>query len=191
MRKFIGLALTVLLLACNNKPVDSVDSPQVDSLRRIIDSDTIDAVDKLRPRQELENILKNRPGTKAADFEMLLSDESRTSFYDWLEQDGRMAVMAFYSPECNECHSQLMALDSGIAQVSKNVRVLAVDILPDLPQWRRTLDDLPSEWTIAYAGHVTDDDTYIISSTPTLYLLHPDGTVALKEATVDEILEWH
>lgn len=126
---------------------------------------------------EHRQAMTNRVGTRAADFEFIARDGSRTTLHSCL--GAPTTILFFYDPECHLCadaEDELAADPAVNASIARGeTRVIAVAPQEtDLSSWRRHATTLPSSWTIAYSpnGAINRDEIYAIRALPSLSLIH-------------------
>lgn len=183
-----------LITATAETYLDHPNSPMRDEetyilfLRNIIASPRLTDDEKLRPRHRLEEALKNRPGTAATDFSILLRDGS-TSTLSKLLSRADATLLIFYDPDCDHCKQII----GQIAEVSfpAGVQVLAVDAEDDRDLWQQTAATLPAGWQVGFATTpILDRELYTLPASPTLYVISSEGTVIMKDANVDRALSY-
>lgn len=140
-----------------------------------------------------DDIMRNRPGTPAADFTFATADGGTSTA---LDPEGRSrTLLVFYDPDCDTCHHLIGRLRSAAALqtavATAALRVVLVYIGDDRDLWLRDAASLPDDWTIGIddCGMVEDADLYVIRNTPSVYLIDRDGTVMLKEPAFDVLVE--
>lgn len=170
-------------LADPNSPMRSEEIYML-FLRHTIASDKTDEARKARAEARLEQAMKNRPGTKGADFRMLAKDGKATSLMAEVARDTTLVM--FYDPDCAQCREFTPELEK--SETARRFRMLAVDVAADRKLWEATRSKFPPEWEVAFAiDPVEDDEIYVIPALPTLYLIAPDGTIILKDIPLGEI----
>lgn len=174
--------------------LDHPNSPMRDEetyilfLRNIIASPRLSDDEKLRPRHRLEEALKNRPGTPATDFSILLRNGSTSTLRKLLGR-ADATLLIFYDPDCEHCKQII----GQIAAVSfpPGVQVLAVDAEEDRDLWQQTAATLPAGWEVGFATTpILDRELYTLPASPTLYVISSEGTVIMKDANVDRALSY-
>ena len=131
------------------------------------------------------DILKNRPGSEAADFVFDTREGANTSLR---ALRGVPVILMFYEPDCDRCldeERRMMAnpvLQSALEE--GRVRLLAIYIGDDRDAWQRHADTLPREWQVGIDAAMAIDhgDLYSIGSTPSFYLIDEQGRVVVKDA---------
>ncbi len=171
-----------LLDATNSKMRD--EDLLIPFLRAAISSGKLGEGDRMRADFRLEIAMKNRPGTPAADF-TFTDRTGREASLKTIETE-KPILLIFFDPDCTHC---MEAIHNIIDQkTDRKFTVVAIDIADDTERWMKTKDSLPANWLAGYAGpSIEDDDLYAILDTPTIYILNPDGTVAVKDITYDKI----
>lgn len=162
-------------------------------LRNIIANEQLDDIYKIRPRYQLESAMKNRPGTKAANF--AYTTGARTQGSLWQVQ-GEYTLLMFYNPDCSDCarvekhieHSE--ALSALIA--SSRMAVIAIYPDNDMKAWRKHLPQMPEGWTVGCdpSQQITNNGLYDLPAIPNLYLLDRNKRVIFKDAPIEQIEQY-
>ena len=173
------------------KSLDEPNSPtrnedlHISVLNYIIESDNVQDIDKIRPKELLKIALKNRPDSIASDFAITLESGKTVMLHD-IKAD--YTLMYMYVPDCRVCAELVSGLKiSGILSPlikSGKLKIVAVYPDTDLEAWRNHLDEIPKEWINGYdTKHVINEDKlYDIKATPTIYLLDKNKRVLIKDA---------
>lgn len=149
-----------------------------------------------RLKTQREAVLKNRVGTRAADFAFETLSGRRMRLSEFAR--GRRTLLLFYDPDCAHCMEVMAELASSeplrTAVESGGTAVLAVYAGAgndtDRALWRREAVRIPSSWTVGYDdGTVYGRDLYVLRGMPALYLLDAAGIVLAKNATVARLAE--
>ena len=149
-------------------------------------------IHKARLRARLASALRNRPGTRAADFAYTMGDGTRGTLQSFKAE---YTLVMFYTPGCPECgrieeyipHSEVFAplIASG------RLKVLAIYPGEDVEAWRKHLPQMPAGWTVGHAPMGKDGTAaYDLPGIPALYLLDRDKTVLVRNRPVDVIEAW-
>ena len=144
-------------------------------------------------------LMANLVGEKAADLEMLNTEDKPTALYS-LAAD--YTVVFFWDPNCGHCKEEAPRLDSIYRATWKNhnVKIFAV-LTPDgkqsvKPEWLTFIKEHNiSDWTHVYKTREMDDADYAaqrpgyrqlydISLTPTIYLLDKEKRIIGKKLTL-------
>lgn len=126
----------------------------------------------------------NAPGTKAADFMFGTLTKASLTLHDYLP--GKPLVLLFYDPDCDHCREVIEELSA----IGSQIDVLAVDIAGNEKRWRQSVGLLPEDWTGAFdRSGILGNDTYVIRSMPSVYLLDAERTVVLKNPTPERLLK--
>lgn len=162
-------------------------------LERMLKSEFVDEVRKSSLKFSLDLISRNCPGKVATDFVYFLPDGSRHSLAQTRAKNNRL-LLVFYDPECPSCHEtmQEMVADGLLAEAVRagKLTVLAVYTEGNQEVWKRTLSDLPREWTVGSDREtVKQGALYDLKAMPSLYLLDGTKKVLLKDAPYAKIRE--
>lgn len=161
-------------------------------LEAITEAPCIEDIYKVRPRAQLASALKNRPGTRAADFTYVMGDGERGTLHGFRAE---YTLLMFYNPGCPEC----TRIEEYIPQsevfapliASGRLKVLAVYPDDDVMAWRSHLPQMPAGWTV---GHAPVDKggtaAYDLPGIPALYLLDRNKRVLVKDCPEDIIEAW-
>jgi len=149
-------------------------------------------------------LMANLVGEKAANLEMLDTDEKPTALYDVVAD---YTVVCFWDPNCGHCKEEVPRLDS-IYEASwkmHGVKVFAV-LTPDekenaKPEWKKFIAEHHlTGWTHAYKTKEMEEadfkaqkagfrQLYDITLTPTLYLLDKNKNIVGKKLTIQQLNE--
>ncbi len=150
-------------------------------LREMIHSDATDATMKLRYDYRLREAMKNRPGTKAADFKMTLRNGHMTTLHEAASRNSH-TIMVFYDPDCDHCKETLAMLSD--MQLPPGTAILAVDAMTDRERFEQTKSSLPASWSVAFAiDPVEEMELYSLPALPSIYLIDKSAEVILKDAS--------
>ena len=156
------------------------------------ESDFPDQALKARIRERIADVMKNRKGTKAADFKIGLSEGRITTLYRETAKAG-LTMLLFHDPECSHCHEILNLLKEmrplSEAVASGRLRVVAVYPYGDRKIWENSSGMLPLSWLDGYspAGEIERREIYSLPAMPVIYLLSSDNTVLLKDASLPQV----
>lgn len=150
-------------------------------LEEVLKSPLLKGAEKERAEYRLEMALKNRPGTKAADFNFIDTEGNPNTLHG-IRTDGRLLLL-FYDPDCDHCVETINALKT--AALPRDITIMAIDITGDKELWDRTKNSIPSDWISGFATDpIEDSETYIFQTMPTLYLLDKEKTVIQKDTSI-------
>ncbi|MCH5220828.1 MAG: DUF5106 domain-containing protein [Muribaculaceae bacterium] len=189
----------VLLTEVADKYLYDPNSPMLSEdyyilfLEQIVATPILDNYDKLRPRNQLEDALKNRPGMTAIDFRYETREGRRTTLYK--TQVKNELLMIFYDPDCDHCKEIITALRENQMLKSKvedkSLTVLAVYSGDMRELWAETSATYPADWIIGYeSGAMQENGSYILRAMPTLYLLNSNKQVILKDVLPQQLIEY-
>ena len=156
-----------------------------DFLNHIASKGNLDEAERGRAAFWLVMAMKNRQGTTATDFIMETREGKERSLLETLK-DGDNIVL-FYDPDCNHCAEVIQYLRDTPA--FSEVNVVAIDSEEDRYLWDATKYQLPENWTVGYAlDPIQETELYDFPEMPTIYLLDKDGTILLKEASIENLI---
>lgn len=154
----------------------------IEVLRAIIANEQVDEVLKIRPRDQLEMALKNRPNTIATDFALTLRNGRSIKLS---AVKATYTVLFFNNPDCNDCERVKKLLTEWS---DTRVKIVAVYPDEDIALWRKT--DYPPTWLNGYANTTSINKLYDLRAMPTLYLLDSEKRIVLKDKTIEQVLEY-
>jgi len=144
-------------------------------------------------------LMANLIGEKAANLEMLNTEDKPTALYD-LNAD--YTIICFWDPNCGHCKEEVPRLDSIYRETWKkyNLKIFAV-LTPDgkqnvKPEWVSFIKEHNlNEWTHVYKTKEMEDADYAaqrpgfrqlydITMTPTIYLLDKEKRIIGKKLTL-------
>lgn len=177
------------------------ESPMLDEesyiifLETITDSRFMEQSRRARFEYELTDAAKNRKGARAADFKFIDSKGAERSLYN--STDGQcLSILLFYDPDCDHCREVIRELEAspvvnGMLRDGK-ISIIAIYAEGEKEVWNTVSNSLPSAWINGYSPEngIEQEEIYILRRTPTLYLLNADNTVALKDSSVEQIIEY-
>lgn len=151
-------------------------------------TDTLREDDYIRVRAERmrDLVMRNRIGTKAADFHYVNRNGNRGSLWN---TDAERLLVVFYDPECTHCTKIMAQLSECPAVADGRLNVLAVYTEGKKDVWESNKNVLPKNWTVVMdVDGINDDNIYDLKTMPTLYILDKDKKVLLKDVSVPQII---
>lgn len=154
-------------------------------LERVIESDSLSDLEKVRSVSQYEMTKKNRVGDRAANFNITLADGSSINLYGI---KGDYLLLYFVNPGCSGCAQESAAIvgSSVIAPMVEEGTLKMVLVYPDedLEAWRDDLDKVPQDWIYGYDKEqkLRDGEMYDLRAIPTFYLLDKNKNVLIKDA---------
>lgn len=174
-------------------------APQYDAelylkfINPILSRDNLSDVMRMRLTDRREQILKNRVGSAASDFEFVGTD-GRSHHLLTSAPDAEIRVLMLYDPECNVCAEAIKILSAPgsfrDAQLQGRVAVIAVNAYgQDGDGPAKAKDGMPSDWIVGYSpeGAIEEDETYVIRATPVIYILDSQGRILEKDLSLDAL----
>ncbi len=186
------------------------------ALNGILAAKSLSELDKMQYEYQHKICSLNRVGTPAADFafrelngrryaaedgnELPQQDMTPIAFGRYVEKSlydikGEYTLIFFNNPDCNACAGILQAIkESPLTELVKQgkLKVLAMYIDEDLTAWRENSGKYPMEWIYAYDHKLVlrDNNIYGLRAIPSLYLLDKEKRVLLKDAPVEDIINY-
>ena len=149
----------------------------------------LDPYELEEPRYRLAAALKNRPGTRAADFVYRTASGSSSTLHKTMAP---ALLMVLYDPDCDHCMEVITSLrhnaDLNSLISDGRLEVLAVYVESDPALWQSTASTMPENWTVGTdLTGILDKELYDIPTMPGLYLLSADKTVLLRQPTLESL----
>ena len=163
-------------------------------LEAITESPFIDPALRTRYEIQLQDVQKNRPGTQATDFEILLRDGTTTTLLEKCKS-AKATILIFYDPECENCSRLVeeMRRDPDLtgAVSQRHLNIIAVYPDGDEEEFRKAEGKIPDSWTdgISPEGKISEDELYSMPTFPTLYLIDANGKVLIKNGRPAEVVD--
>lgn len=124
----------------------------------------------------LPEIMKNRVGSTAADFEFIDTRGNHSSLSSFVGQHGATLVY-FFDSQCDLCKDLIPAAELAAGDRA----LLAICPADNATDFDAAAQLFPPQWTVARdCGRITADDLYHFPVLPAAYLLAPDGTVLAR-----------
>jgi len=145
---------------------------------------------RVRNEWMLKLVSSNRPGQILPEFEYI---DRKGELHSSTELRGCTAMLMFYDPDCSDCSEAISRLcsDAGVRAAVAHGRLLMVCIYADGDKdlWLSVPDKVPAGWIDGIdTGRIAEEDLFVLSESPTIYIIGPDGRILLKEAEVDDVL---
>lgn len=139
---------------------------------------------RLRAEHRLSEVLKNRRGTRAADFRITGNDGKETTLLKTLKGE---TIVMFYDPDCEQCREAKELLAK--SPLPEGVELMAIDIAGDRRRHEATKGSMPAAWTVWFDSEgIEDNEKYVFQAMPTFYVLGADGTVLMKDPPIETFL---
>lgn len=183
-----------MLASTAEKYLDEPNSPMRNEelytcfLKYFVGSSAASEAEKLRYEYRRAEAMKNRRGTRAADFEFVDRDGGSARLSEAVGES-EVTLLVFYDPDCERCKEII----SGVANVAlpEGVGILAIDAEGDRSRWDETKMSMPKDWRVGFATTpILDEELYSLPASPTLYLLDRRSMVIMKDPSVDEALHY-
>lgn len=172
-----------LLEAAESTVFNSDEERMAEFLRVALATDGLDETQRATAEWMLHDVCEvNAPGTSAADFEFVTSTGNRSTMAAHLK--GEPLALFFYDPDCDHCREVMVEL----TDLGEYVNVLAVCVVDDEARWQQKLDLLPADWVaVLDCSGIMINDTYVIRSMPSIYLLDSERKVVLKNPSTEKL----
>lgn len=160
-------------------------------LQYAADSARADDYIRMRANFLLERVQKNRPGTKASDFQYITRDNKKRNLWSVNAEE---LLLIFYDPECQHCMeiiNQIMC-DSDISDRLNNgkLKISAIYTEGSESVWIANKNLLPANWIVGKdISGIVENELYDLKAMPTLYLLDKDKRVLTKDLDVKDITQ--
>lgn len=181
-----------LLTAIAGKYLDEPNSPMrneelyIGFLKSFIDTSETTESERLRYENRLAEAMKNRRGTRAADFDFIDRDGVTCALSEAISKND-VTLLVFYDPDCSHC-KEIIGRIADIP-LANGVGVLAIDAEGDRNRWEVTKSTMPVGWRVGFATTpILDQELYSLPASPTIYLLDRDATVIMKDPAVDDAI---
>lgn len=143
-----------------------------------------------RPKARLATAMKNRPDTKATDFDFSTRQGQRSSLW---ATEAKQLLLVFYDPACDHCSEILKLLREDKAfcnrVASGELKVLAIYTEGNRQLWLNTCETMPQEWTVAIdESDIVAKNIYDLPAMPVFYLLDNDKKVVMKDPSLSDLL---
>lgn len=130
----------------------------------------------------LEIVMKNREGSRAADFKYTTPAGEEGTLSGFASASDTPVVVYFFDSECDVCKGLIEPV-AGMA--AGRYRVLAVCPEGNAEKFDDVLPLFPADWTVVRdCGEIDGEDLYDFPAMPTVYVLSPDMTVLGKDVRV-------
>lgn len=163
-------------------------------LQQLTRAQNLEPAERARFGALLEQADRNRPGTQAAELRGMTADGRRIALSSL---EGEYTLLLFYTPSCPTCASVERQIRSSttITELLKQgkLSVYALYPGPGDEAWRQDVAEMEAPgWYVVCDpdGAVANLECYVISSTPSLYLLGGGRRVILKEPAFEQLESW-
>lgn len=158
--------------------------------------------EKQRCQNTVLTVMKNRPGTRAADFTFApafanvpyTANDNETQTLYSLQVP--YLLVFFNNPYCQACEKIIKSLQKSTIVLplvkAGKLKILALYPDEDLEQWNEYLPNMPKDWINAYNPDclIKNNNIYDLRAIPTLYLLDRDKTVLLKDPNILQLYKY-
>jgi len=162
-------------------------------LKGILVNRNLVPISKARFQHQFDLAQKNKPGSKAIDFQYSLKNGKQSSLY---KTQGKYIMLYFHNPDCHECEATKDRINNSqiIQSLAKTKKLTILSVYPDkdLDLWNKHYADLPDNWINAYDKEtiIGDEELYDLKAIPTIYLLDSNKTVLLRDPIFEQFEEY-
>lgn len=167
--------------------LDHPDSPMrneetyIHFLKHFLEIGALPESVKNRYEYRLAQAMKNRPGSTAPNFRVVLRDGKTSDLHSLLAGDENLVM--FYDSDCVHCKEISQQLAE--MQFEGDVRVIAIDVAGDRQMWDKKSDSLPKGWTVGYdLDDISERELFYLPALPTFYIIGPDGVIIAKDVSL-------
>ncbi len=156
-------------------------------LESVISSESLESIEKIRPKKLLETVMKNRVGEIATDFEYTTESGENLMMHD---VDATYTMLFFNNPDCEECArvKQIIESYSPIAQWVSQHHLAILSVYPDVDLAVWFAATYPSTVINSYDATCATSQLYDLKAIPTIYLLDSEKRVILKDVSIEQAL---
>lgn len=176
-----------LLIHTADLYLDHPDSPMrneetyIHFLKGFLEISTIPEYVKSRYEYRLTQAMKNRPGTTAPNFRVILRNGRTSDLHSLLAVSE--SIVMFYDSDCEHCKEISQRL-AGM-QFKGDVNIIAIDVAGNQQIWDKMNDSLPTGWTVGYdLDNIDERELYYLPALPTFYILGHDGVIIAKDISL-------
>lgn len=162
-------------------------------LRYLQKSNVLTDLEKEAYRPTYLLLLRNKVGQKAEDFAFELPDGKTQKLS---EIESKYTLLLFYDPDCSHCKETIHQLRDTPQLVQAfaqwGIQVVAIDPWGDRNKWKNYSSELSYQWINGFdsKSKVMSLNLYDLKASPTLYLLDESKKVILKDASLQQVIEY-
>jgi hypothetical protein len=159
-------------------------------LEQMVASKTLNEPRRVRPRQLLSQLQKNRPSTPAANIRYALASGARSSLHSLKTE---FTLILFHNLDCGNCRELTEQIQNApaVTEMQKRKRLTVLAIYPgqDVDAWKKHLPEMPSSWIRGYDfdGEIYGQERYVLRTVPTLYLTDRNHQVLMKDVPLNYV----
>ena len=177
-----------LVIAFAEKYLFEPESPLYDEeyyrlfLNKELSLPEINRNDKIRLQYQLDATNKNPVGSLTTDFEFETIEGKKMNLSQIVTD--KNILLIFFDPDCDHCRDILGRFTNGETVEELNpeqLKIVAIYSGEEKDLWNYFALSLPENWIVGYEPmKIYDEDLYVITSMPTVYLLSPKKIVLRK-----------
>lgn len=154
---------------------------------------SLDEATKARVQYDLDLILKNKKGSVANDFRLVLSDGDEKRIHEF---ESEYLLLLFFNPDCPSCMKVIDELKNS-PEIVKSIdrkELLLLTVYPEneIDLWCSFVKGLPDAWLNGWdeSQVILEKHLYDLRNMPVIYLLDADKRVLLKDVSVRQVEQY-
>jgi len=162
-------------------------------LRYMIKTDLLSDLEKEAYRPVYKLVLRNKVGQPAEDFSYELANGTKQKLS---QTKGKYTFLIFYDPDCTHCKETIHQLRDTPQLVELfsqlQVQVLAIDPWGDRNKWKNYMPEMSEKWINGFDSEskILSFNLYDLKASPTIYLLDENKKVLLKDAYLQQVIQY-
>lgn len=158
-------------------------------LNCLLNGNYLEETEKIRPRYQLAEAMKNRVGYQAADFEFTDRQGQSRRLSEVVSKEDILLI--FFNPDCDHCRQVLYELQNDAARREEVaagwLAVVAVYSGDEAATWQDYASTLPDDWIVGIEPmKIFDEELYVLREFPTVYILDNAHRVKAKNVSLEK-----
>ncbi|MGJ1266949.1 DUF5106 domain-containing protein [Sphingobacterium spiritivorum] len=161
-------------------------------LSYLVRSEAVSSLEKSKYLQLLKTVQKNKEGTQASMFSVMLSSGEMMKLSD---VHSPFLLLMFYEPDCSSCKTIIEKMKNipelnELIDNKKSLKILAVYAVGNEEIWRDYFPHMPVNWinSIDKKQNIIKNNIYDLKASPTMYLLDQRKQVILKDTDLGKLM---
>lgn len=162
-------------------------------LRYMIKTDLLSDLEKEAYRPVYKLVLRNKVGQPAEDFSYELANGSKQKLS---EVKAKFTLLIFYDPDCSHCKETILQLRDTPQLVQAfselQLQIVAIDPWGDRSKWKNYMSEMSEKWINGFDSDskILSFNLYDLKASPTIYLLDENKKVLLKDAYLQQVIQF-